>query len=129
MSKGEARFGPTGLHFDDGNSFEPDLFWISPENTHCFLEDNGRYWHGAPDLVIEILSPSTASGDRGIKYETYEKYGVREYGLVDPDAKFVEVYRHEGGRFERQGVFKPNQPFVSAVLGGATIDSQGWFSE
>ncbi len=126
---GKLRIAPTGLHFDDGNSFEPDLFWVSPENTQCFLEENGRYWHGAPDLVIEILSPSTASDDRGIKYETYEKYGVREYWLVDPDAKFVEVYRHEGGKFERQGVFKPNQPFSSAVLGGATIEIQSWFTE
>jgi Uma2 family endonuclease len=129
MATGEARFAPAGLHFDDGNSFEPDLFWVSPDNTQCFLEDNGRYWHGAPDLVVEILSPSTASDDRGIKYETYEKYGVREYWLVDPDAKYVEVYRHEAGKFQRQGVYKPNQPFVSAALGGATINSQSWFIE
>jgi Uma2 family endonuclease len=129
MTKGEARFAPTGLHLNDGNSFEPDLFWVSSENTRCFLEDNGRYWHGAPDLVVEILSPSTASDDRGIKYETYEKYGVREYWLVDPDAKFVEVYRHQGGKFERQGVYKPDQPFVSAALDGATINSQSWFAE
>ena len=79
--------------------------------------------------MVEILSPSTASDDRGIKYDTYEKYGVREYWLVDPEAKFVEVYRHEGGKFQRQGVYKPNQPFVSAVLGGATIEIQGWFGE
>jgi Uma2 family endonuclease len=120
---------PSGLHFEDGNSFEPDLFWISPENDQCFLEDDGRYWHGAPDLVIEILSPSTASNDRGSKFDTYEKNGVREYWMVDPDAKFVEVYRHDGSRFERQGVFKPDQPFISAVLGGATIASQNWYIE
>jgi Uma2 family endonuclease len=129
MTKGEARFAPTALHFDDGNSFEPDLFWISPDNHNCVLEENGRYWHGAPDLVVEILSPSTASDDRGIKFETYQKYGVREYWLVDPDAKYIEVYRYEGGKFERQGVFKPHQPFVSAVLGGATIDSHTWYGE
>lgn len=129
LNVGKLYVMPITLHFDDGNSFEPDLFWVSPENTHCFLEDNGRYWHGGPDLVVEILSPSTASDDRGIKYETYEKYGVREYWLVEPDAKFVEVYRYENDRFERQGVFKPNQPFVSAVLGSATIEIQSWFSE
>jgi Uma2 family endonuclease len=129
MKNGTARFAPAGLHFDDGNSFEPDLFWVSAENTGCFLEDNGRYWHVAPDLVIEILSPSTASDDRGIKFDTYEKHGIREYWLVDPEAKFTEVYRHDGSKFERRGVFKPNQSFVSAVLNGATIDSQNWYSE
>ena len=105
------------------------MFWVSPEDTHCFLEENGRYWHGAPDLVIEILSPSTASDDRGIKFETYQKHGVREYWLVDPDAKYIEVYGHDGGKFQRQGVYKPDQPFVSAVLGGATIEIQSWFSD
>jgi Uma2 family endonuclease len=129
MEEGEACLAPTGLHFDDGNSFEPDLFWVSQENTRCFLEDNGRYWHGAPDLVIEILWPSTEANDRGIKYEMYERFYVREYWLIDMRANFVEVYRHEEGKFQRQGVYKPNQLFVSAVLGGATIDSQAWFPE
>jgi Uma2 family endonuclease len=129
MKKGTACLAPSGLHFDDGNSFEPDLFRISPENDQCFLEDDGRYWHGAPDLVIEILLPSTASNDRGSKFDTYEKNGVREYWMVDPDAKFTEVHRHDGNRFERQGVFKPDQPFISAVLGNASIDSQNWYVE
>lgn len=129
MKEGQARFAPTGLHFDDGNSFEPDLFWVSPASTRCVLEPDGRFWHGAPDLVIEILSPSTASNDRGIKFETYEQSGVGEYWLVDPEAHFTEIYRHDGEKFERQGVFKPTQPFTSAVLGGVTIDSSGWFGE
>lgn len=129
LPHGEMAIAPTGLHLNDGNSFEPDLFWVSPENTQSFLEDNGRYWHGAPDLVVEILSPSTASNDRGAKYDTYEKHGVREYWLVDPDAKFVEVYRHEAGKYARQGVFKANQSFVSAVLGGGAIEIASWFSE
>ena len=120
---------PGGVIFDDDTSFEPDLFWISPENDQCYLEDDGRYWHGAPDLVIEILWPSTASNDRGSKFDTYEKNGVREYCMVDPDAKFTEVYRHDGNRFERQCVFKPDQPFISAVLGDASIDSQNWYVE
>ena len=129
MKDGEARFAPTGLRFDDGNSFEPDLFWVGPNNMNCVLEPDGRYWRGAPDLVIEILSPSTASNDRGLKYETYERFGVREYWLVDPDAKFTEVYRHDGTKFARHGVFKAGQSFASAVLNGATIETQSWFSE
>lgn len=118
---------PSGLHFDDSNSFEPDLFWVRADSSDCVLEANERYWHGAPDLVIEVLSPSTAPDDRGIKFETYQKIGVGEYWLVDPEAKYTEVYQLEGGKFERQGVFKAAQSFVSAVLNGATIDQRTWY--
>src|SRR4051794_9355716 len=126
---GELCVAPSGLHFDDRNSFEPDLFWVSAENTNCFLESNGRYWHGGPDLVVEILSPSTELNDRGTKFQTYQKYGVREYWMVNPEAKFVEVYGLDNERLIRQGIYDADQSFVSAVLGGATINPKTWFSE
>lgn len=129
LRDGEARFAPSGLHFDDGNSFEPDLFWVSAANTNCFLEANGRYWHGAPDLVVEILSPSTELADRGKKFLTYQKYGVREYWLVNPEARFVEVYRLVDSKFEQQGIYEPQQHFESAALGGAVIELKTWFRD
>ncbi len=128
MKAGNACLGPTGLHFDDGNSFEPDLFWVSAENDNCFLEDNGRYWHGGPDLVVEVISPSTEFNDRGLKFLTYQKYGVHEYWMVNPESKFVEVYGLDGERFVQQGIYDATQPFVSAVLGNATINPKSWFS-
>ncbi|MEW6238810.1 MAG: Uma2 family endonuclease [Candidatus Omnitrophota bacterium] len=61
---------------------------------------------GAPDLVIEILSPSTAKKDRWEKKNLYEKFGVREYLLADPDGKFVERFcLGEDGRFDRGEAF------------------------
>ncbi len=126
---GELCVAPSGLHFDDGNSFEPDLFWVSPENKVCILKPDGRYWHGAPDLVIEVLSPSTELNDRGSKFRTYQKHGVREYWMVNPEAKFVEVYVLQDDQFVQQGIYDGSQPFVSAVLGGVTIDPKTWFSE
>ncbi|MBL8154201.1 MAG: Uma2 family endonuclease [Anaerolineae bacterium] len=127
MKEGVACLAPTGLHIDDLNSFEPDLFWVRPDSTDCVLEASERFWYGTPDLVIEVLSPSTAPDDRGVKFEAYQKAGVREYWLVDPEAKYTEVYQLKDGKFERQGVFKPAQPFVSAALNGATIDHRAWF--
>lgn len=127
--KGEICVAPSGLKFDDGNSFEPDLFWVSQENTNCVLGSDGRYWQGGPDLVIEVLSPSTEANDRGHKFQIYQKYGVLEYWMVNPEAKFVEVYRLENQRLTQQGIYDPAQPFVSAVLGGVTIDPKTWFSE
>jgi Uma2 family endonuclease len=114
---GYLRLAPTGVHFEDGYDFEPDIFWVAPDNDHCVLAPDGRYWHGAPDLIIEILSPSTAYRDRGIKFETYEKHGVRKYWLVDPEAAFAEIYHLNEGRFIRLGVFRAGQTFTSPVLG------------
>jgi Uma2 family endonuclease len=129
MTKGKPCLGPTGLLFDDGNSFEPDLFWVSKDNPNCVLGADGRYWHGGPDLVVEVLSPSTELNDRGHKFQTYQKYGVREYWMVNPEAKFVEVYVLDSERLIQQGIYDADQSFVSAVLGQATINPKTWFSE
>jgi Uma2 family endonuclease len=115
------RIAPGGLYIDDLHSFEPDIFWISPENDRCFLRPDNRYWQGAPDLVIEILSPSTAYRDRGIKFRTYQTLGVREYWLADGEAQFIEVYTLQDGKFVQVGVCQSGEPFQSAAL-DATID-------
>jgi Uma2 family endonuclease len=74
---GKAYYAPASIRFEDHHVFEPDVFWIQ-QDGECQLLDEG-YWIGAPDLVIEILSPSTAKRDRGVKFEVYERHGVREY--------------------------------------------------
>lgn len=60
---------------------------------------------GAPDLIIEILSPSTARMDRFIKYDLYQRAGVREYWIVDPDTRTVQVYTLEDGRYHAAELF------------------------
>ncbi|HHW37071.1 MAG TPA: Uma2 family endonuclease [Bacillales bacterium] len=60
---------------------------------------------GAPELVIEVLSPSTAKNDRLIKYNSYEKAGVKEYWIVDPYNQTIEVYLLEGKTFVRNSVY------------------------
>lgn len=127
QKKGKLRLAPTGVFFDESNSFEPDIFWISPDNDQCILMSDTRYWHGAPDLIVEILSPSTESRDRGIKFDVYEKYGVREYWLVNAAARYVEVYRHQNGAFDRIGVFEPGKHFISEVLGNISVEVSEFF--
>jgi Uma2 family endonuclease len=117
QGRGIFRTAPTGIHFEEGHDYEPDIYWISPENKHCILDSEGRWWHGGPDLIIEILSPTTSVRDYGTKYEIYEKHGVREYWIVDPAARFLLVYRHNGSRFERIGGYVPGEQFTSTVLG------------
>ena len=61
--------------------------------------------HGAPDLVVEVLSPGTAKNDRGRKMEVYGKCGVREYWIVSPNEKTVEQYIQDSGRLVLSGVY------------------------
>ena len=81
----------TDLYLSDENRFIPDMMVVCDRSK---IQSDGV--HGAPDLVVEVLSPSTAKRDRGYKKDVYEKSGVREYWLVNPADKSVEIYRLEG---------------------------------
>lgn len=121
IKEGELRTAPSDLHIDGIVVVQPDIFWISPSNDRCTLHEDG-YWHGVPDLIVEILSPSTASRDRGFKYQLYERCGVREYWLVDYESLFIEVYTLQSGKFERLGLFTPGEAFESPILNGLKIE-------
>ena len=112
---GETMTAPSAIRFEADHVLEPDIFWIRPDGDCKPIKD--RYWEGAPDLVVEVLSPSTAKRDRGVKFEVYERHGVREYWLIDLEAQFVEVYRHENGAFKRLGIYGIEATFTSTVLG------------
>lgn len=116
---GEWRVAPMDVYLDDLNVVQPDLFWVSEDNPNCHLIDN--YWHGAPDLVIEILSPGTTRRDRDAKYSLYERTGVREYWLVDAHELYIEVYALQDGKFTRQGLYGLGDSFVTSVLNGITL--------
>lgn len=113
---GEVVISPIEVHFDDGNIVEPDIFWVSGPESKCKLGADG-YWYGAPDLIVEVLSPSTEARDRKAKFELYEKLGVRQYWLAHPEAHFFEVFALAEGRFVRKELFEAGQTFASDVLG------------
>lgn len=82
------------LYLDDDNQFVPDFMVVCDPDK---IKPNGV--HGAPDLVVEVLSPGTMRNDKTIKKEIYARCGVREYWLVSPNEKSVEVYRLDGDEF------------------------------
>lgn len=82
---------PYDLIFGDRDYVEPDLIFVRREREDEVIRDHGAV--AAPDLVVEILSDSTAQRDRGLKRERYALFGVPEYWIVDIDAQHVEVYR------------------------------------
>jgi len=116
----EIRHSPIDVYLDDDNVLQPDIMWVSKDNTRCVLVE-GRRWHGAPDLVVEIFSPSTTKRDKTVKFELYQKHGVREYWMLDPIAEYVEAWGLQGDVFVKIGIFGPGETFVSPVLGGKPV--------
>ena len=85
------------VHFLDGSLFKPDLSVILEKNSAIIDWRRGIY--GAPDMVIEVLSKSTRRNDLTIKKDTYETHGVREYWIVDPWMKSIDVYLLRDGKY------------------------------
>lgn len=77
----------TDLYLTEKDRFVPDMMVVCDREK---IQENGV--HGAPDLVVEVLSHSTANRDRGYKKEVYAKCGVREYWIVNPTDRSVEIY-------------------------------------
>lgn len=96
---GKVQIASLDVYLDDKNVFQPDIIFISNENMDI-IRKNGLY--GAPDLIIELLSPSTAKYDRNEKKDVYERSGVKEYWIVDPEGKEVEGYILEKGLYGKQ---------------------------
>ena len=82
------------VYLTDNDHFVPDFMVVCDPDK---IKSDGVF--GAPDLVVEVLSPSTMRNDKTRKKDTYAKYGVREYWLVSPGDKSVEVYRTDGRDF------------------------------
>ena len=118
IPNGKLYHAPIDVYFDEANILQPDILWVA-ENSQCFIGD--KRLEGAPDLIVEILSPSTARRDKNKKFLLYEKYGVREYWLVDPQAQYIEVWRLEEDKFVPKGVFGPDETFVAVVLGDKVV--------
>ncbi len=89
---------PFDVVLSDLDVVEPDLLYISREQAGILTDKHVR---GAPDLVVEILSPGTRKTDEVTKRKLYERFGVREYWIVDPELDTIKVYRHVEGTFTR----------------------------
>ena len=88
------------LYLTDEDYYIPDVMVVCDREK---IREDGV--HGAPDLVVEVLSPGTCRYDRGRKRDVYEASGVREYWLVDPASKSVEQYLLQSGRFVLADVY------------------------
>ncbi|MBW8049230.1 MAG: Uma2 family endonuclease [Cytophagales bacterium] len=104
---GEVRCAPIDVYFDENNVLQPDIVFVSNQRSDIVRDDG---IHGAPDMVIEILSPSTAYYDIKIKKRIYEKYGVQEFWSIDPKDNEVTGFENTNACLpklqRRQGKFR-----------------------
>lgn len=117
---GEVLFAPLDVQLDEYNVVQPDVMWLAP-NSRC-IEVNQRL-SGPPELVVEILSPSTSRRDRREKFRLYERHQVNEYWIVDPTNALVELWHLVDKRFQQIDLFTPGETFESPQLGTITVDA------
>jgi Uma2 family endonuclease len=120
---GRVLTAPVDVRLSEHDVVQPDLLFIV-RGRLAIIGDAAI--EGAPDLVVEVLSPGTRERDRGMKRDLYARAGVREYWLVDPPARTVEILSFEGG------AYVPVPPAAagfaqSALLPGLTLDPEEVF--
>jgi Uma2 family endonuclease len=116
---GEIFYAPTDVYLSDTNLVQPDILFISAARAHIITETNIQ---GAPDLVIEIASPSTQDDDRIVKRELYERFGALEYWMAYPLTQTVDALRLENGRFVDAGHVGRSETLTTPLLPGLRID-------
>jgi Uma2 family endonuclease len=115
---GEVVTAPVGVKLDDENGIEPDLIFISNDRRHIIVD---RGVEGAPDLVVEVLSPRTQSRDRGVKMRRYAAAGVAHYWMLNYRRPLLEAYRLGDAGYELVGRFRPGDVFRPELFPGLEI--------
>lgn len=114
----DVRFVEHSAQSDDEiiNVVQPDIIIVCDQNK---LDNRGC--KGSPDLIVEVLSPSTMKKDRNEKFKLYEKYGVREYWLVYPGENTIEVFTLENGSYGKSVLYDENDTITVSIAGGFTV--------
>ncbi len=123
---GAIAYAPLDVRFDPRNIVQPDIIFLSRERLHLLRRGAFKLIDGAPDLLVEILSPSNRGHDFIKKAAQYATFGVREYWIVDAEAETILVQVLRDGLFvslvAEDGIVR------SEVLPGFEIDSKGLFA-
>ena len=99
---GEVFISPLDVYLDEtSNAVQPDIIVVLKDNFNIINEQG--HIHGTPDLLVEILSPGNKEYDLIKKKDLYERFGVKEYWIVDPETKLALVYKLVGGKYQGVG--------------------------
>jgi len=121
---GEVYSAPFDVILEEGvNRVQPDLLFVRQDRLGII----GDYVNGAPDLVIEIISPGSFEVDTSDKKELYERYGVQEYWIVAPGLKLIEVFSLEGNKYKLHNYAVESGTVTSPLLPGFQLELAGIF--
>lgn len=123
---GEVLHAPIDVVLSEHNVVQPDILYVARERLGIIKEANIQ---GAPDLVVEILSPSTAEWDRVTKRRVYARFGVREFWIVDPEGRNIEVCVFRDCELKTFQVYPPGTRLSSPLLNDFTLDVAEVFRE
>ena len=121
---GTVIIGPFDVYLGDINVYQPDVLFVSNRRRSIITE---RGIEGAPDLVVETLSPATAHYDKGFKRKVYARFGVRELWLVDPETRTIQVYLLEKNAEKPIATHGEKAVFESALLPGLKFKAAAIF--
>ena len=122
-SLGRLYTAPVDIHFSPTDVLNPDVMFVRADRLHIV---GPSYLTAAPDIVVEVLSPSTRNRDLGVKPALYERFGVLEYWVFDPQARTVALRVLEDGRYRL--VEPENGRLRSTVIPGLVIDPTALFA-
>ena len=118
MGLGRVYFAPLDVIFPDGDVSQPDLIFVSRDRLHIITN---RGVEGPPELVVEVLSPSTRRRDLVLKRRRYANFGVSEYWLADPVNRIIRVLELRGGEYVERGVYGVGDEIVTPLIPGLRI--------
>lgn len=116
---------PVDVFVDDYSVPQPDLLFIAKENQHIITDDGVM---GAPNLVVEILSPSSVKRDRSDKMRLYQRLQIPEYWIIDPKSETVEIYHFVNGVYDLVSFAVERGNVDSAQLAGFSLEVSSIFS-
>lgn len=117
---GKVVVAPSDVELTGDDVYQPDIYFISADRLDQVITEQGAT--GAPDLVVEVLSASTAKLDRGPKSDVYGTAGVKEMWVVDGREKKIEVFRASDGRLVRVETLSAGETLETALLPDWKLD-------
>ncbi len=121
---GRVYVAPVDVYLSEHDVLQPDLFFVATANLEKLADDS---LHGAPDLAIEVISPSSAQLDKNTKRRLYAKHGVKELWLVDPLKLQIQIYDFARDTAKPARIVEEDKTFATPLLPGLKIAAKGVF--
>jgi Uma2 family endonuclease len=122
---GKVLHAPLDVFLTDTNVYQPDILFVSTKNLGMLKVDGV---HGAPDLIVEILSPSTSRLDLGAKKRVYARCGVLEFWAIDPQERKIKVYDLQKSDADPVGTWGEGEGFESRLFPGLRVEGADVFA-